>query len=80
MYSVRAVLRLPQILPQSSHKRPRPCARGRALLPAWRFRLGFSSPQFLPAKSQGENAKLPRAARKVGVAFTPAPIRRVRGC
>ena len=44
------------------------------------FALAFFLPLFQPAKSQGENSNRPRTARKVGFAFSPAPIRHVRGC
>ena len=40
----------------------------------------FFLPQLQPAKSQGKNTELPHTARKVEFAFSPAPIRLVRGC
>ena len=40
----------------------------------------FFLPQFQHTKSQGKNTEHPHTARKVGFAFSPAPIRLVRGC
>lgn len=84
----RAVLSLPQFQPtfnpQSTHNPPTskpdlaPEATPSSLLGA--FALAFFLPHFQPAKSQGENTKHQPTARKVGFAFTPAPIRLVRGC